>query len=364
MRRYFDRASFWMVLGTVLLTGTAQALNSGFSYYIWLYQSGAFGNDFASGLSDATAQWNYTIWQWLLPSLCVAWALFVVYRKKDILYYTLPLVLIVLLGNGVEEGIVWIFQQYFHGQRTGLFYTSQSCFLPQGMTVWGWLLGALLCLWARRAKPKEAGRRWRDLAPFAAVCIGYWAICSALLIWLPRAERSSPAPLFAEWFLQLGLPVLHVLLLCFLAWYKRVDPLWVGAAFLLSAALPLLLFRGAEAELLRTSLENAMPPLLTGLAMLAWMCRRPVAAWWGAGLLALLLLFWPVSLWGMEKISARAANWIIFWLRPWGPFVAVALYFVVVYGSPWRKTGNREKRQGETALSPIPRKNFEKDIDK
>ena len=64
-----------------------------------------------------------------------------------------------------------------------------------------------------------------------------------------------------------------------------------------------------------------MPPLLTGLAMLAWMCRRPVAAWWGAGLLALLLLFWPVSLWGMEKISARAANWIIFWLRPWGPFV-------------------------------------------
>ena len=248
MRRYFDRASFWMVLGTVLLTGTAQALNSGFSYYIWLYQSGAFGNDFASGLSDATAQWNYTIWQWLLPSLCVAWALFVVYRKKDILYYTLPLVLIVLLGNGVEEGIVWIFQQYFHGQRTGLFYTSQSFFLPQGMTVWGWLLGALLCLWARRAKPKEAGRRWRDLAPFAAVCIGYWAICSALLIWLPRAERSSPAPLFAEWFLQLGLPVLHVLLLCFLAWYKRVDPLWVGAAFLLSAALPLLLFRGAEAE--------------------------------------------------------------------------------------------------------------------
>lgn len=244
MRRYFDRASFWMVLGTVLLTGTAQALNSGFSYYIWLYQSGAFGNDFASGLSDATAQWNYTIWQWLLPSLCVAWALFVVYRKKDILYYTLPLVLIVLLGNGVEEGIVWIFQQYFHGQRTGLFYTSQSFFLPQGMTVWGWLLGALLCLWARRAKPKEAGRRWRDLAPFAAVCIGYWAICSALLIWLPRAERSSPAPLFAEWFLQLGLPVLHVLLLCFLAWYKRVDPLWVGAAFLLSAALPLLLFRG------------------------------------------------------------------------------------------------------------------------
>ncbi len=244
MRRYFDRASFWMVLGTVLLTGTAQALNSGFSYYIWLYQSGAFGNDFASGLSDATAQWNYTIWQWLLPSLCVAWALFVVYRKKDILYYTLPLVLIVLLGNGVEEGIVWIFQRYFHGQRTGLFYTSQSFFLPQGMTVWGWLLGALLCLWARRAKPKEAGRRWRDLAPFAAVCIGYWAICSALLIWLPRAERSSPAPLFAEWFLQLGLPVLHVLLLCFLAWYKRVDPLWVGAAFLLSAALPLLLFRG------------------------------------------------------------------------------------------------------------------------
>ncbi|HJA35645.1 MAG TPA: hypothetical protein H9666_04035 [Firmicutes bacterium] len=204
MRRYFDRASFWMVLGTVLLTGTAQALNSGFSYYIWLYQSGAFGNDFASGLSDATAQWNYTIWQWLLPSLCVAWALFVVYRKKDILYYTLPLVLIVLLGNGVEEGIVWIFQQYFHGQRTGLFYTSQSFFLPQGMTVWGWLLGALLCLWARRAKPKEAGRRWRDLAPFAAVCIGYWAICSALLIWLPRAERSSPAPLFAEWFLQLA----------------------------------------------------------------------------------------------------------------------------------------------------------------
>ncbi len=244
MRRYFDRASFWMVLGTVLLTGTAQALNSGFSYYIWLYQSGAFGNDFASGLSDATAQWNYTIWQWLLPSLCVAWALFVVYRKKDILYYTLPLVLIVLLGNEVEEGIVWIFQRYFHGQRTGLFYTSQSFFLPQGMTVWGWLLGALLCLWARRAKPKEAGRRWRDLAPFAAVCIGYWAICSALLIWLPRAERSSPAPLFAEWFLQLGLPVLHVLLLCFLAWYKRVDPLWVGAAFLLSAALPLLLFRG------------------------------------------------------------------------------------------------------------------------
>ena len=156
MRRYFDRASFWMVLGTVLLTGTAQALNSGFSYYIWLYQSGAFGNDFASGLSDATAQWNYTIWQWLLPSLCVAWALFVVYRKKDILYYTLPLVLIVLLGNGVEEGIVWIFQQYFHGQRTGLFYTSQSFFLPQGMTVWGWLLGALLCLWARRASGSAA----------------------------------------------------------------------------------------------------------------------------------------------------------------------------------------------------------------
>ena len=89
-----------------------------------------------------------------------------------------------------------------------------------------------------------------------------------------------------------------------------------------------------------------MPPLLTGLAMLAWMCRRPVAAWWGAGLLVLLLLFWPVSLWGMEKISARAANWIIFGLRPWEPLWQWLLYFVVVYRIALEKNREPEEKAG------------------